>query len=171
MNELKGVEKLNNIITGFFEMLGYDEITCFMSTEFAYYNTTNEISYSLFEMPLCDIGFKTYLRNHYPNMQECSMFIFSLLHELGHYLTWNSISKREKLKAKKMKKRIGRKREYTAQDVIQKQVEYCALYIERIATAKGVEVLEENYDIIVNFEEVWFNAVMEFYTENGVDIA
>lgn len=167
---LNGVEKLDAIITSFFEMLGYSEIICFLDAEFAYYHTTKEIGYSLFEMPLYDIGFKTYLKKRYPNMKECSMFIFSLLHELGHYLTWDSISKKDKLKAKKMKKRLEKRREFTAQDTIQKQIEYCNLADERIATAKAVEILEKNYDTIINFEEIWFNAVMDFYTENGVDM-
>lgn len=171
MNKLKGIEKLDNIITSFFEQLGYDEITCFMATDFAYYGNTNEISYTLFEMPLYDIGFKKYLKNHFPNMKECSVFLVSLLHELGHHLTWDGISKKQKLKGKKMKKRLERRRDYTSEDIIQKQIDYCNIYEERIATAKAVEILEEKYNIIVNFEEVWFNAVMDFYRENSVDFS
>lgn len=165
------IEKLNDVFNQFFVELGYPEIECFFSDEFAYYHTTEEISYTLLEMPLLDIGFKQYLKKTYPNLPECSMMVFSLLHELGHHLTMDSISRKKMLKCKKDKKRLEKEKVNTPNEIINQQMRYCALYDEMIATRKATEILIENYAYILEFENVWYNAVMEFYTENNVDLS
>ena len=166
--ELKGVEKLNKVFEQFFADLGYDEIECKISTEFAYYHANNLITYSLLEMPLLDIGFRNYLKKTYPCMPECSMMVFSLLHELGHHLTMDNINKKKWLKCKKAKKIVEKRKCYTNHDVIQKQFDYCKLFDEAQATKKAVYILIENYDYIIDFEEIWYNAVMNFYAENNI---
>lgn len=167
MAELKGTEKLNRVFEKFFEGLGYGEIECELSTEFAYW-TDDLITYTLIEMPLYDIGFKTYLKETYPKMPECSMMVFSLLHELGHHLTLDNIPKRKQEKCKRIKEKLLNRKCRSAKAVIQKQKDYCNIYDEKIATQKAVQILEKNYDYILKFEKIWFKAVMEFYHKNGI---
>lgn len=157
------IEILDNLINTFFEDLGFDEVECFMSYDFAYYNTTKEVSYTLFEMPLSDYGFRLYLEKTYPEIELCSMFTFSLLHELGHYLTWENMSKKKRLKSKKDKKRVEKTREYSEQDKIDKQIAYCGVYEERIATNKAVYLLNNNRELIKSFEKEFFKTVHNYY--------
>ena len=167
----KSIEKLNDVFNQFFVELGYPEIDCIFSNEFVYYPESEEISYTLLEMPLNDIGFKTYVRETYPHAPECSVMVLSLLHELGHHLTMDSISKNKMRKCKKAKKEIAERYITTDKELIQAQIDYCGLYDEKKATEKAIEILINNYDYILSFEEVWFNAVMKFYKENNVTFA
>lgn len=157
------VEMLDCLIDKFFENLGFDEVECFMDLDFAYYDTTKEVSYTLFELPLCDYGFKKYLMNTYPNIELCSMFTFSLLHELGHYVTWSGISRKNRLKSKKDKKRVERIKTYTDSDIINKQIAYCGVYEERIATREAVRILENNREVIKDFEKEFFDTLHKYY--------
>ena len=59
----------------------------------------------------------------------------------------------------------------TDEQMIAKQIRYCKLYEEAIATKKAVEILIANYDYILEFEKTWFKAVMNFYKENGLDFS
>ena len=166
---LKGEEKLNKIFNQFFVELGYPEIETELTNEFCYYYGQDKITYTLLEMPLSDIGFKNYLKKTYPTMPECSMFIFSLLHELGHHVTMPLFFGSKKWRVcKKRKSIVERMKDTTEEQEIKKQEKYCALYDEAIATKEAVKILIENYDYIVKFEKVWYNAVIDFYKENGV---
>ena len=165
---VKGKKELNKAIHTLFEELGYDEIECSLESEFAYYPTKERIAYSLIEMPYSDIGFKEYLKETYPDCPECSMFVFSLLHELGHHLTLDDIEDNVYNKCWQQKRRLEKREPKTDKARIKLQKDYCKIYDEAIATETAVEILKNNYRIILNFEKVWFNAVMKFYERNGL---
>lgn len=168
--QLKEVEKLNTICENFFAGLGYDEIECKLDTDFAYYHGSDLITYTLIELPFAEIGLKGYLEKNYPFMPKCSMFIFSLLHELGHYLTVDKIKRKKWLHCQKTKKILDRKVQKIYDDniMIEKQMFYCTIYDERIATKKAVNLLIENYDFIIEYEKVLNNAICDFYRKNNI---
>jgi len=165
---LRGKKELNKAIHSLFDMLGYSEITCELSTEFAYHPITEKITYTLIEMPYNDIGFKEYLKETYSDCPECSMFVFSLLHELGHHLTLDDIEDSVYNKCWKQKERLEKKTPKTIKGKINLQKAYCKIYDEAIATETAVEILKNNYKKILEFEAIWFSAVMKFYNKNGL---
>ena len=59
----------------------------------------------------------------------------------------------------------------TPKEKIEKQIAYCGLFEEKIATAEAVKILTENYEYIHSFETVWKKAVKRFYKENNVENA
>ena len=163
---LRGEKKLTLFIEKFYKNLGYDEIECFLDADFAYYQTTNEISYSLLTMPVNDAAFSEYLKEKYPDAPQINMFVFSLLHELGHYLTLPLISKKKRRKWRKKKKMLEKTRIYSDSDKYNLQLAYCNLPDERIATQKAVELLINNYDYVKQFEANVMKKIFEFYEKN-----
>ena len=93
---LKGLDKLNDCVENFIFQLGYDEITCFLYTDFGYYDDSKEIAYSIFEAEDSSEGFVKFIQDNYYRLPKCSLFTMSLLHELGHYLTLEKFSEKEK---------------------------------------------------------------------------
>lgn len=168
MTKLQGIEELNEVFNDFFAMLGYEEIECELNIDFSYYYGADIITYTLFENPLSDIGFMTYIHNTFKNVPPCSTMVLSLLHELGHHVTMPSIKRKKWLKCKKDKRRLERVKTNTNKARIEKQIKYSSLFDEYIATKKAIEILNNNYDLILSFESVWYNAVMEFYKKNNV---
>lgn len=164
----KSVEKLNNAIEKFFADLGYEEIRCFLDMDFAYYFDTEEISYTLFELPYADIGFKQYLEKNFPKMPECSIFVISLLHELGHHLTFNDISEKKYNKCWEEKQNLKNMPTDTPEQIIARQFKYCGIYDEKIATEKAVEILIKNYEIISRNEYMIYSAIINFYKDHGM---
>lgn len=173
MAELIGVEKLNKVIKGFFDSLGYDEIEVFMSNEFAYYQDDEEVSYTIIEDTDCDKGYQVYLSERFTEVPKISAFVFSLLHELGHHITLPLIkSKKQRLKVKKTKKIFERqcaKAAKSPEDYVNWQVRYCKLFDERIATEKAVQILLQNYKLITKYEKKIYKALAEFYKNNNLE--
>ncbi len=166
--KLKGISKLNSVFEQFFVDLGYPEIECSLAPDFAYYYGTDEITYSLFAMPEANEGFKRYLKMTYPKMPKCSMFVFSLLHELGHHITMPKYSEKDFKKWTRAKAKIEKQIPHTSEEKIKRQIIYCGLFDEKIATAEAVKILLMNYDYIHSFEKVWYKAVMDFYKKNNI---
>ena len=172
INELKGINKLNNTIEAMFKALGYSEIKCTFGLDFCYYyDGSNEIEYSLISMPEVDEAFKEYIQNKFTNIPYCSMFTFSLLHELGHHITMPQISKKELKKARKAKKRIENKikNNPTPKKLKEMQIKYCSLIDEKLATNKAMEILKKYYFTIDKYDKMIYNNIIEFYKINNVE--
>lgn len=168
LEELKGIEELNKTIEQFFIGLGYPEIECELDIEFAYYYEIETITYSLFENPYSDAGFKLYIEEHFNDVPKCSLFLLSLLHELGHHLTIPLFTKKQIRKYKKLKKRVENKKVNTPKEIVDLQIKYCCLPQESKATKKAIELLKKNYKFVKNFEQIWNNAVLNFYKINNI---
>lgn len=168
MAKLKGVKRLNSVIEQFFVELGYPEIECDLGFDFAYYYGCDEIDYTIFSMSEADEGFRRYLKTTYPKMPKCSLFVFSLLHELGHHLTMPSFSDEDFKNYKIKKDAIENEIANTPKEKIARQIKYCSLPDEAIATQKAVEILLENYNYITDFEKTCFKEIKRFYLVNNI---
>lgn len=156
----KLMEKLNDCVDDFFNELGYGEITSSLEDEFAYYPETEEITYTLFDIAYFDLGFQKYIQTNYPNCPTISIFTLSLLHELGHHITRDSLNPVEWLYSSFEKKAFHSKKANNMEDAIAMQMKYCNLYDERIATRKAIEILEENYKTCLDFELHFHNILV-----------
>ena len=176
MNEkkIKGIEKLNSIVEKFFIGLGYPEITCNLNVDFSYCPNLEEITYSLFEVPIEQEAFKTFLKKHYPKKPYCSIFTISLLHELGHHITYYNYNKRELFIQKIKKAQLNIKYKILAflnvNNLFKWQIDYMNLKEEKTATDTAVKILEKHYNFIHNYEKTLQQAILNFYKENNVII-
>ena len=143
-------EKLNQVITTFFEGLGYYNIKVKQAEDFAYY-TNGLITYTLFDCAYFDLGFEKYIKTNY-DIPPVSIFTLSLLHELGHYITFHKLNKKKYAKACKIKKRINTITCNSMEKAINVMIKYCSLYDEAIATKKAIQILKKNYSWVLLFE-------------------
>ena len=144
---MKNIDKL---IETFFEGMGYN-LKVKQSDEFAYYSN-GLITYTLHDTAYNDIGFAKYIRKHYKNIPECSLFTLSLLHELGHHITMPTLNRKKWRKAKAIKKKIENVTVNSMEKAIAILMIYSNLYDERIATDKAIELLKKNYKWVLRFE-------------------
>ena len=158
-------DNITEIIEELYSQLGFS-ISCFNSTDFAYYPTTEEISYTLFELPFSNDGYKQFLQKYYNFNIPCSMFTFSLLHELGHYVTLHTVSKKQKRRIKKAKKYMSKKICKTYNDSVMLQIVYCKLYDERIATEQAMSFINNNYSLIMKYDELIMKEIYSFYEKH-----
>lgn len=170
MQKIKGEELLNEFLEDFIFQLGYDEITCFLNTDFCYYNSTKEIGYSLFESDTSGIGFIRFIRNNYTHIPPCSLFTFSLLHELGHYLTLDKFSQKEKYRYLIDSEKFAIEDNDTDEQKIEKQIKYSSLPIEKAATDMAMDILKTYKDLIADFEKELKLRILDFYLLNNVEI-
>lgn len=167
--ELKGIERLTTFFENFFADLGYEEIECFLDDDFAYYNTTNEISYSLYTYDYADEGFQKYLDMTFDYVPKCLVITLSLLHELGHYIH-KSHTKKEFLRYKKWANKLHKSKARTREEMIAKQIAYCHLKEEAIATKTAVQILINNYSFIQDWELKLQKEIEIFCNENGITL-
>ena len=165
--EVIGEERLTAFIEKFFAELGFDEIECFLDNDFAYYGNTQEISYTLFSYEYSDAGFQKYLEQTFDYIPECLIMTFSLLHELGHYIN-KTRTKKEFLVYKKWANKLHKKRARTREEIIQKQIDYCSLKHEAVATKTAVRILINNYPFIKNWEMKLKKELTLFYEKNDI---
>lgn len=167
---LTGVEELNDCITDFICKLGYDEVDCFLSTDFEYYDSTKEIGYSLFESASASEGLIEFIRKNYFHLPKCSLFTFSLLHELGHYLTLDSFTQKEKDDYYEEIEKYTIEKYDSKEEIKRKQMKYSATAIEKAATDVAIDILRCYYDIITDFEMEVKKKILEFYEKNNVEL-
>lgn len=146
------IDKLNDCVDDFLNELGYGELTSSLEDEFAYYADTEEIVYTLFDIPYFDLGFQKYIQINYPNCPTISLITLSILHELGHHITKDSLMPEPWLEAALIKKSYRNIKCNDLKDAIEMEVKYCGLYDERIATNKAIEILTDNYQTCLDFE-------------------
>lgn len=150
--QTENIIRINELIEKFFKRLGYGELEAFYADEFAFYPLTEEISYTLCDNVWSDLGFSKYVRKNFPKCPECSLFTISLLHEVGHYVTKDTLNRKKFKESRARKKAIEKIKVNSVSKAIKVQLYYCSLYDERIATAAAVKILKKNYKLVLDFE-------------------
>lgn len=166
---LKGLDKLNDCVENFIFQLGYDGVTCFLYTDFGYYDDSKEIAYSIFETEDSSEGFVKFIQDNYYRLPKCSLFTISLLHELGHYLTLEKFSEKEREEYKVTIEKYSILPKDTREIIIEKQMKYSALPIEKAATDVAVDILRTYKNIVSEFEIEFIETLHEFYVLNNVE--
>jgi len=165
-NDLRGVTELNKIINDFVKPF---DCTASFSLDFAYYYTNNNITYSLVTTPKANHFFKKNLIDNYKFYMvkdDVDMFIFSLLHELGHHHTMDDISN-TKWKVLKFKHWLIEKlyRLTNANYIYNK---YFTLEDEWLATKWACNYWKTHINDIKKLKKVLILAIQEFYSKNQI---
>ena len=157
----KKTDRLDKVITKYVRKFGVRR--AFSGKEFCYYDNIDFIEYSIFHSPI-----ETMWADHINNKYECDIkpffFIFSLLHEIGHYKTLPTIPKEELEEELIIRK--------TLSDFISDQQEmnevYTNLPSERAANEWALTYLEENTQACWEFQRKVFRILAHYYKKWGV---
>ena len=162
--KIKGLNGLNNSITYIVNKYTQAEVNCYFSNEFAFYNTDDEVHFTLVET---DRTARTFCNFVNRMGGECNdswdSFTYSILHEIGHYYTLDDMND------------TVYKLSHFIQTIVEKMYRktkcekiYCIYYYlphEKIAT-----------EYAINFNKRLFNRmkkelkreIIKFYEKNGL---
>lgn len=157
MSELKGLDKINNILNDFLTPF---ECKAEVGPDFAYWYATNTITYSFVTSERMEKLFKAFAKSIGLKV-DVDIFLLSLMHEVGHVETWDELSKEECVYSQDVK------------EILTDSDEDCEIYFnlpdEYEATAFAVDYINEHENELKN----WWNnklqpAIMDFYGLNKI---
>lgn len=157
MTTVKGITMM---IHNFYRKLGVTNIKVKYTTDqFCFIPsfcglTTPTICYNLQPVEKDIIkGYTKFFKKRYGKVPSCSMFTFSLLHELGHAITENDLNETYEMRSFEAKKRLSTKLEKKEISLVNAQARYCELYVEKIANDVAIELIEKNYDLVMKYDK------------------
>lgn len=167
MSGLYGVDKINSILNSFLEEW---ECTVSLDSDFAYYHSSNLITYSVVIADnFGDKLFMSLVNKLCPEIKG-DIFLWSLLHELGHHETIDDLEDDEIAYCQDEKERITRELEkcMDAETGARIASQYYVLPDEYAATAWAADFVRHN---VKKVEQLWNElqpAIMEFYSLNNI---
>lgn len=155
---LKGVKRISRIINEFLKPF---ECTARMGTDFCYLYHKNLIFYSIVWMNNGAEDFLNSVLRLEPEI-EADIFLWSLLHEVGHHETYDEISDEENDYCDDTKKKIE-------EGELPNEL-YYDMIDERLATEWAVEYANTHKEELKAFWEKLQPAIMDFYKLNKVEV-
>ncbi len=159
---LIGIDKLLNLCDFFIEdncNIGFESVE--LSTDFYCYPDTKEVFVSVVVLANALDEFMENLQTR-TSINDISVFTWSFLHEIGHCMTWNYLSKRTKNHCEYVKRKINR-------GSIPTEI-YYTLADEKIATDWALRFAANNYKIVKTFDKMALAILNEIYLENEIDL-
>ena len=89
--ELKGLDRLERVVNEYLDLF---DCQGRMELDFAYYYESETVAWSIFMADTSDRCFNRFVNERYPHI-EADIFLWSLLHEVGHHCTHHLISNRD----------------------------------------------------------------------------
>lgn len=160
MIELKGEAEITNIIDEFLNPFG---CTSTMWLDFSYYYESNLITWSLLVSDTTDNTFKQFVEKEFSYI-TADLFLWSLLHELGHHETCDYWSEEEQIKFDEQKDKL----ENSTEDYAKSCIEYYYIQDEYEATKWAADYMEEHIEKISELWDKLQEAIMNFYELNEI---
>lgn len=154
---LKGIVKIDKVLNDFLEQF---ECTARLSTDFGYYHTENLITYALVEAETSKTSFMQSIERLKPNV-TADVFLWSLLHEIGHHETMDYMTDKQEQTSNKIKNEIMKHKRPTS--------DYYNAPDENLATTWAVEYAETHTEELLTFWNKLQKAIMDFYKENNIE--
>lgn len=151
---LKGVKALTKCLDKF---LAKWDLTSQFGTDFAYLYYKRIVVWTLAVTQQNDIDFQNFFESLGCNV-KCDVFLYSLLHEIGHSQTLDDINEEDYAYA------LDRKAEPLT------NAEYFRLPDEIAATQWAVDFLNEHTEEVREFWEEFVPLVMKFYEINNIEV-
>lgn len=157
----KKTDRLDKVITKYVRKFGVKRAFC--GNEFCYYDKIDFIEYSIFHNSI-EREWAEFINQKYDCDIKPFFFIFSLLHEIGHYKTLPTIPK-EELEIELATRKI-------LDEIITNQEEmneaYTNLPSERAANEWALKYLEENTEACWKFQLKVFRILAHYYKKWNV---
>lgn len=166
MARLKGIKELNEVISAQLKPFGIESAS--LGAEFCYNNIEETVDYALTET-VVDEWFNEFVADTFGYIVEYT-FIISLLHEIGHYYTYDNLSDKMYYKTRKQKNKIEKRLQKIKNEEEEKELhfKYFGLYDEIIATQWAVDFAKKHPKKIRKMWRKIYPAIIEFYTINGI---
>jgi hypothetical protein len=156
---MKYLNKILDYCTDFInEIDDFEDVA--LGTDFSCYPTTNEVQIALVASAVNVDSFRENLYSR-TAVRDISEFTWSLLHEVGHCMTWNYMNKRTQNHCRNIKRKINR-------GSLPEET-YYGLTDERIATDWAIKFVEGNHDFVKEFDTAILNLLNKFYKVNKVE--
>lgn len=167
MAKIKGLKKLNKTISK--ELIPFGIKKAFLSDEYSYIFSSEQITFKLTEDTLEDDWFAEFIQERF-DYDVRYPFIISLLHEVGHHKTDEQIQNELYNFCFEEKERINKEMESvtTVEDAKRLEWQYFNLPDEIIATAWAVKYAKDNPKKVKKMWEKTQKALFKFYDKNNV---
>ena len=164
--EVKGIKKLNKTISAQLKPFGISKAEC--DTGYTYCYADNSVTFKIQENEPDDIHFAQFIEKRF-NYKPKYMFIISLLHEVGHYQTFDDVDGGMLNFCQLEKQRIIRESENASEEkLLELEEQYFNLPDELLATYWAVEYAKNHPQEIQKMWNIAKTALFEFYQENGL---
>lgn len=168
--ELKGKEQLDKVINGFVSQFG---CTAEFGADFNYCYETGKLQYSLLMGATANETFIDFICENFPEAAEITdnIFIWSLLHEIGHHETWQLWSDTEQAEFDETKKLIDALSMCCESDEVYAKSCTAYYYIldERVATAWAANYIYFHEKELREFWRDWLEELWTFCIVNDFD--
>lgn len=167
MAKLKGRKKLNKAITELVKPFGISKAK--LGAEFAYYFNDEHIEFQMTCDDWTDKVFDEFLLEYFGFVNPYP-FVISILHEIGHHITFENLTENEMYLSDWVKERIP-ERLQKAKDIDDKkqiEFEYFTLPDEIAATTWAIDYFRQNRKECDKIYKKACKALCKFYKKNGV---
>lgn len=164
--KIVGIEKIDELINGFVEKFG---CTASLGEEFCYWHDDETIDYSLVISVPSDEAWKEYVKEKF-NFCITNIFMFSLLHEVGHHFTMDNFSKLQQNKEQVAVAKIESDLKDSDSEELDKEmyIKYFDLPMEKSATKWAVKYYRTHRQAINRFYRKLNKELQIFYKKNGL---
>lgn len=164
MKELRGLEKIDELVNNFCEKFG---CTAEFGAEFCYYHSDETVCYSLAVVEESDKTWKEYVKDTF-NFRITNIFMFSLLHEIGHHFTMDKFSPIYQRKEDAVVRKIEKNLSKSDDEVLDKKLrlQYFDLPMEKVATKWAVKYYRTHRQAINRFYRKLEKEIHKFYALN-----
>ena len=166
MTEIKGTKKLDKMINNYVKKFG---CTAELGSEFCYWHDDETVDYSFIIPVPSDEVWKEYVKKEF-NFNLTNIFMFSLLHEIGHHYTMDFFTQTQQNKNDKMVDKIEKVLSESDDEKLDKTMylKYFDLPMERIATKWAVNYYRKHRFSINRFYKKLNKELKKFYKINGL---
>ena len=167
MKELKGYEKIDELVNNFCEKFG---CTAELGAEFCYYHSDDTVCYTLATVEASDKAWKEYVRKKF-NFRITNIFMFSLLHEIGHHRTMDNFTMLQQNTEESVVKKIEKNLAHSKSEHNDKKLylQYFDLPMEKSATKWAVKYYKTHRQAINRFYRKLEKELCNFYELNEVE--
>lgn len=166
MAEIKGTKKLDKLINDYVKKFG---CTAELGSEFCYWHDDEVINYSLIIPVPSDKMWRAYVKKEF-NFLITNIFMFSLLHEVGHHYTMDLFTEcqreDEERAVEKIEKVLTKSDNKTLDNAL--YLKYFDLPMEKIATKWAVNYYKRHKFSINHFYKKLNKELKKFYKINGL---
>ena len=163
--ELKGLDRLERVVNEYLDLF---DCQGRMELDFAYYYESETVAWSIFMADTSDRCFNRFVNERYPHI-EADIFLWSLLHEVGHHCTHHLISNRD-YEISEVLKEVAEERLASGEiDEYQCYVYYFTAPEELEATSWAADYMLHNAEEVAAFWQRFCEAYDNFLRENNVE--
>lgn len=169
MARLKNVEQLEKVVTDFVSQFG---CTAEFGSDFSYYYDLDKVQFSLLMGDVDDRTFMEFVEKNFPGV-NCNIFIWSLLHEVGHHMTkdlWTDEEQEQFDEDKDHLRNLSECEEFLDEE---NWAGICHMYYEildeRVATAWAADYIYFHEKELKEFWRSWLEVLWDFCVANDFD--